>query len=467
MSRVRNEKEIKRNSQLLMQTKDELNVEQVKWFVKKVTMESLADWVKKNPSQAKIVYQRIIAAAKGRLAANRAKNAKKKQEGGIFNGMSSLSKITLATNDDPKNRRMFIVEGDSAGGGAVDARCPETDSIAKLRGKPLNTHDLNETKIDANKEFSDITFALGCGIDKHFDMSKLTHNQIIAMADADVDGAHITSLLAVFFFKHMRPIIENGMFYIATAPLYEVKENGNLLFFKNKFEYNNYITDRILKKYIVGKVIKKDDKTILKKFTNEQVSDFIYKTERYVINLKNLSSKSVDKDIIEFIANNIKKKDLVDRLNKEYKEVTFKKLKNGTINVSGMYNNNYQSYDLDEEFFNDIKEISDFISDNKYNNLYYKIGDGKAKKVFISELRNEILKYGTPKYRKRFKGLGEMDYDELWYTTMRPNSGGITRVKANSMEELEKVFEVHFGNDPDKRKVFLKNFQISPDDIDN
>jgi len=95
-----------------MQTKDELNVEQVKWFVKKVTMESLADWVKKNPSQAKIVYQRIIAAAKGRLAANRAKNAKKKQEGGIFNGMSSLSKITLATNDDPKNRRMFIVEGE-------------------------------------------------------------------------------------------------------------------------------------------------------------------------------------------------------------------------------------------------------------------------------------------------------------------------------------------------------------------
>ena len=300
-------------------------------------------------------------------------------------------------------------------------------------------------------------------------MSKLRYDQIITLTDSDVDGAHIASLLATFFFRHMRPIIEEGKFYIASAPLYEVRENGKIRFFKNKLYYNKYIAEKIIEKYTIGRIIKKDDKSVLKKFTEEQIIDFIGNTENYDLELGNIASeKSIDKYIIEFILNNSKDiKLLPKKIEKAFNEIKCTKMKNGVIHLEGMYNENYQDCDLDDEFFDIIKDIKKFITENKYTNLYYKIKDGKPVRVFISELRNEILTYGRPKYRKRFKGLGEMDYDELWYTTMRPNSGGITQVKAKSMEELEKVFEIHFGNDPNKRKVFLRNFKISPDDIDN
>ena len=449
------------------QTKDELNVEEVKWFVKKVTIDSLTEWAKKNSSQATIVYQRILMAAKARIAANRAKTTKKKQEAGLLSGMHSFSKIVLATSDDPSKKRMFIVEGDSAGGGAVDGRCPETDSIAKLRGKPLNSYNMSASKVDENKEYSDISLALGCGMDNAFDMSKLTHDQIIAMADADIDGAHITSLLANHIFCHMRPIIEAGKFYIATPPLYEVKENGKTLFFVNKTKYNAFITDRILEKYEIGRILSKNGKAVYKAYDKNAVITFLNNTERYKISLNNVSSLFGDAYVIEYIINNMDDMDaLPTKIEKAFPEIRCTKKKK-VLHVEGMYNDQYQDIDIDKDFIEKVQEIRDFIKDNKYTKLYYKIHGGKAKRVFIAELLDEIIKYGTPKYRKRFKGLGEMDYDELWYTTMRPESGSIMRVQADNIEDLAAVFETHFGDDADKRKIFLRNFNISPDDIDN
>lgn len=300
---------------------------------------------------------------------------------------------------------MFVVEGDSAGGGAIDGRCPETDTIAKLRGKPLNTHDLDAARIDKNKEFADITYALGCGLDNHFDESKLSHQQIIAMADSDIDGSHIVGLLATFFFKHMRPIIENGHFYIASPPLYEVREGSQILFFRNKFEYNKYITKKILKKYEIGKVIKKDGEITYKPFTSNQITELITNTDRYKIDLTNISSEYVDADIVEFIINNMKDISLLpSKIEKKFTEIHCKLKKNGNLIIDGMYNDNYQAKELDKKFFDSISDIRKFIISNKYTNLYYKIEGKKAKKVFIGELLTEILKYGTPKYRKRFKG---------------------------------------------------------------
>jgi DNA gyrase/topoisomerase IV subunit B len=132
-----------------------------------------------------------------------------------------------------------------------------------------------------------------------------------------------------------------------------------------------------------------------------------------------------------------------------------------------MIGNKYLVKDLDDEFYDSIADIVNIINEHNYKNLFYKKDNLKSKKVFIGELLHEVLAYGTPKHRQRFKGLGEMDYDELWYTTMRPDSNCIVQVKANDMKELAKVFEVQVGSDPVKRRIFLENFKIYPEDIDN
>ena len=458
------------NAVFKSQTKDQLNVEEVKWFVKKVTMENITKWVKTNPTQAKTVYQRILIAAKGRMAANRAKTAKKKEAGGLINGLSSLSKVTLATGKDPKNKRFFIVEGDSASGSVVKARCTATDTIMRLRGKPLNTFELNIDKVEANKEWNDIITTLGCGADNTFDISKLTHDQIISTADADVDGFHISILLAGFFFKHMPKIISEGHFYIAKAPLYKVEENSKIRFFITDDEYTDYLVDKIIKKYSVGRVILKDGAKKLKPFTHEELFNFIKNTKSYKIDLKNISSnKALDTNIAEIIANNLEldAKEIKVKIQKLSNELSCNINKKGVLHVQGMYNNKWQIFDLDDEIKSDLSVIYESIKKYSYKNLYFKKEGQKAKRVFIGELLDEILGYAVPKHKQRFKGLGEMDYDELWVTTLNPNSKGIVQIKADSMEELKEVLTAQLQKDPSQRKEFLKTFKILPEDIDN
>ena len=450
------------------QTKDKLDVNEVQWFCKKIIVKQLTDWLKSNPKQAKLIYQRIIASAKGRLAANRAKNAKKKQAAGLIGGLSSLSKITLATGKDPSKKRMFIVEGDSAGGGAIDARCPETDSIAKLRGKPLNTHGVAVQKIEDNTEFDDITTALGCGIDGQFDISKLTHDMIIIMTDADIDGSHIAALLCTFFFDHMRPLFEEGHIYIAQAPLYKIEENGKFIFFKDKFEFNAYLAKKILTKYSVGRVVSKNGKKVLKPFSEKEFVNFLNITDHYNVTIKNLADdRYMRTDLLELIINTSDKKKISQVVTKKYKELKVTNKKNGDIKIEGMIDDQCHDVTLDGDFFEKISEVRNFIKENKYVNMYYKEDGKKSKRSFISEILDVTLKYGMPKHRQRFKGLGEMDYDELWVTTMNPEADGITQIKPKDVHELEEIIETQFGNDADKRKDFLYNFTISPDDIDN
>ena len=462
---------------LIPQTKEKLNEPKVQFFVKKIIVEELTKWMKNNSAQAKLINERVIAAAKGRIASARAKTAKKKQSESLFSSLSSLTKVTLGTNKDPSKKRMFIVEGNSAAGSAIDARCTETDSIAKLRGKPLNTTELDAYRIEANKEWSDIIISLGTGIDKDFDISKLTHDMIIIMTDSDVDGLHIAMLLASFFFIHAREIVTEGHLYIAKAPLYKITENKKNIFFKTELDYTKSLVEKISKKYnVYRRIITKTKEEKYKKLTNSELVDFMFNGKKYKITLNNISkgTNAIDPKLTEFIVRNYTGNlpKLAKLINSSFDEINCStSVINGSklYKISGMYNYAYQLAVLDDEFIESLKPIDDFLTQNKYKKLYLEDKDDPDNKesIFTIDLYELLLKYATPKNRQRFKGLGEMDYDELWETTMKPDSGNIIQLKANNLDDLYTNFINHMGTDPTERKEFLKNFIMDPDEIDN
>ena len=203
------------------QTKTKLGNSEVKGFVQRVVTDGLGDWLERNPGPARDVIRKAISAAQARMAARKARdNARRKSPLESF-GMPG--KLSDCSSKDPAKCEVYIVEGDSAGGSAKRGRNPETQAILPLRGKILNVERARLDKALGNAEVQSMITAFGTGIGEDFDLSKLRYHKIVLMADADVDGQHITTLLMTLLFRYMRPLIENGYVYLAQPPLYRIK----------------------------------------------------------------------------------------------------------------------------------------------------------------------------------------------------------------------------------------------------
>ncbi|KRE76770.1 DNA topoisomerase (ATP-hydrolyzing) subunit B [Arthrobacter sp. Soil762] len=203
------------------QTKTKLGNSEVKGFVQRVVTDGLGDWLERNPGPARDVIRKAISAAQARMAARKARdNARRKSPLESF-GMPG--KLSDCSSKDPARCEVYIVEGDSAGGSAKRGRNPETQAILPLRGKILNVERARLDKALGNTEVQSMITAFGTGIGEDFDLSKLRYHKIVLMADADVDGQHITTLLMTLLFRYMRPLIENGYVYLAQPPLYRIK----------------------------------------------------------------------------------------------------------------------------------------------------------------------------------------------------------------------------------------------------
>ncbi|UOD83326.1 DNA topoisomerase (ATP-hydrolyzing) subunit B [Paenarthrobacter ureafaciens] len=203
------------------QTKTKLGNSEVKGFVQRVVTDQLGDWLERNPGPARDVIRKAIQAAQARMAARKARdNARRKSPLESF-GMPG--KLSDCSSKDPSRCEVYLVEGDSAGGSAKRGRNPETQAILPLRGKILNVERARLDKALGNAEVQSMITAFGTGIGEDFDISKLRYHKIVLMADADVDGQHITTLLMTLLFRYMRPLIENGYVYLAQPPLYRIK----------------------------------------------------------------------------------------------------------------------------------------------------------------------------------------------------------------------------------------------------
>jgi len=203
------------------QTKTKLGNTEAKSFVQKVTADQLGDWFERNPTQAREIIRKAIQAATARLAARKAREATRRK--GLLESGGMPGKLKDCSSKDPSISEIFIVEGDSAGGSAVQGRNPETQAILPLRGKILNVEKARLDRALANAEVQAMITAFGAGIGEDFNTDKARYHKIVLMADADVDGQHITTLLLTLLFRYMRPLIEFGYVYLAQPPLYRLK----------------------------------------------------------------------------------------------------------------------------------------------------------------------------------------------------------------------------------------------------
>ncbi len=223
------------------QTKDKLGNVSVRSMVEKATNEKLAEWLEENPAEGKAVINKAIAAQRAREAARAARDTIRNKT--ALDGAGMPDKLKDCSSKDARERELFIVEGDSAGGSAVEARDPRTMAILPIRGKILNVERARIDKMLKNNEVQTLTQAIGAGIGEEFDIDKIRYHKVILLADADVDGSHIRTLLLTFFFRQMRELVENNHVYIAQPPLYSTTVGKNKLYLKDDREKDAFLED--------------------------------------------------------------------------------------------------------------------------------------------------------------------------------------------------------------------------------
>jgi DNA gyrase subunit B len=231
-----------REPQFEGQTKAKLGNVPIRSFVQKVTNERLAEWLEENPTEASKIVKKAQSAAQARMAAKNARNAIRRKT--ALTGAGMPDKLMDCTSGVPDESELFIVEGDSAGGTAIDARDPRTQAILPIRGKILNVERARIDKMLKNTEVQTLITAIGGGVGDEFDASKARYHKIIILADADVDGSHIRTLLLTFFFRQMRPMVEHGYIYIAQPPLYSTEIGKEKIYLKDDAAKARFLEER-------------------------------------------------------------------------------------------------------------------------------------------------------------------------------------------------------------------------------
>ncbi|MGD9701495.1 MAG: type IIA DNA topoisomerase subunit B [Acidimicrobiia bacterium] len=231
-----------RDPQFEGQTKAKLGNVPMRSFVQKATNEKLAEWLEENPSEANRVVKKAIAAAQARLAAKNARNAVRRKT--ALSGAGMPDKLKDCSSRNAEEAELFIVEGDSAGGTAVDARDPRTQAILPIRGKILNVERARLDKMLKNNEVQALIMAIGGGVGEEFDAAKARYHKVIILADADVDGSHIRTLLLTFFFRQMKPLVEHGFVYIAQPPLFSTEIGKQKVYLKDDVAKAAFLAER-------------------------------------------------------------------------------------------------------------------------------------------------------------------------------------------------------------------------------
>jgi DNA gyrase subunit B len=430
------------------QTKGKLGSSYVRPLVQKFFSENFNKYLEETPIEAKAIMEQVLLAARGRDAAKRAKELVKRKDSMSVGTLPG--KLADCQSKDPSECEIYLVEGDSAGGSAKQGRDRVFQAILPLKGKILNVEKARLEKILKSDEIKNMITALGCGIGDEFDEERLRYHKIIIMTDADVDGSHIQTLLMTFFFRFLRPVIERGYLYLAQPPLYRYKKGKNETYLKDDTELNSFLIEHgisAVESETMG------DKDLINLFKL---------VGHYQMLLKDLENRFALPEVVQYMIENpdiigTNNKTLAKELESYISSLGYNIL-NKTISEEEIHFFVQTNDGLEELVIDDV-----FFTNPQYNSaieVFQKIEENMTDEFKEKDLLalfasiEESAKKGA--YIQRYKGLGEMNPDQLWETTMTPENRKLLQVKIDDLEKASDTFILFMGDEVEPRRNYIE-----------
>ena len=460
------------------QTKDKLVSSEISPVIQDIVGEGLKTFLLENPNEAKVICGKVIDAARAREAARKARELTRRK--GIMDGLGLPGKLADCQEKDPRLCELYLVEGDSAGGSAKQGRDRKFQAILPLKGKILNVERARFDKMISSQEVATLITAMGTGIGKdEYDPNKLRYHRIIIMTDADVDGAHIRTLLLTFFYRQMPELVERGHIYIAQPPLYKVKQGKNERYVKDEDAMNSFLLELALAdaKFVAdgaeilsGKELEKAATTYLKarsgieahsRFIDRQVLECLFTLPR--ISLKTIEDTTQAIKLLEekLSGQNISFEALFDEAREEYR-----------VKISRVQHGNYAVTNLDGQFvgsgdYTRMLKAADIVAHLASTNLTVARGDNSKS---VADF-NQGLDWLMQEVRKglnvqRYKGLGEMNAEQLWSTTMDPQVRSLLKVTVEDAIGADNIFSTLMGDEVEPRRNFIEANALNARSID-
>jgi len=466
------------------QTKDKLVSSEVKSVVESLVAEKLGEFLLENPLQAKAIVAKIVDAARAREAARKARELTRRK--GALDIAGLPGKLADCQEKDPALSGLFIVEGDSAGGSAKQGRDRRTQAILPLKGKILNVERARFDKMLSSAEVGTLITALGCGIGKdEFDIDKLRYHRVIIMTDADVDGSHIRTLLLTFFYRQIPLLIERGHIYIAQPPLYKVKKGKAETYVKDDVELNQMLLRAAL-----------EDAVLQVSATAEPMTTTALETlARKYFDFQNAvrrSPRRYDQHVLEQMLHlpELSAAEREDGVRLTAWGKQLEALLNATISAGRTYTVTLQDgtpphlvvtriehgltveKHLHKEFFNSseyrrITDLSRTLAGLFGPGAYVQRGDAKQDVATFKDAIGWLLDQARKGQSiQRYKGLGEMNPEQLWDTTINPQSRRLVQVKIEDALGADEIFSTLMGDQVEPRREFIERNALSVSNLD-
>ena len=464
------------------QTKDKLVSSEVRPAVENLLNTALKEWLEENPAEGKIIVSKVVEAAAAREAARKARELTRRK--GALDIASLPGKLADCQERDPAKSELFLVEGDSAGGSAKQGRSRSNQAILPLRGKILNVERARFDKMLSSQEIGTLITALGTGIGKEeFNAEKLRYHKIIIMTDADVDGAHIRTLLLTFFFRQMPELVESGYLYIAQPPLYKVKRGQSEQYLKDERAFQDYLIDAGIDEAVLATGAGSER-------AGPDLRSLLDEARTFANSLDALHSR-YDRSVVEQAAiSGLFDRALMDkpdalsealaRVSRRLDRVAEETERgwNGEVQDDGGY--------LFQREVRGVKEVSlldpallhsaDAI---KLNRLGAELRDGFDKGTVMRRREKEYVIHGPSALldqvydlgrkgisMQRYKGLGEMNAEQLWETTLDPEARTLLQVRVQEADDADDIFSKLMGDDVEPRRNFIQDNALNVANLD-
>jgi DNA gyrase subunit B len=467
------------------QTKTKLGNNEVKGIVESLLNEKLSQFLEENPSVAKKIVAKAVDAARARDAAKRARELVRKK-GGMVDA-SLPGKLAECQVSDPGERELFLVEGDSAGGSAKQGRDRRFQAILPLKGKILNVEKARFDKIIRSDEIKNIITVLGTGAGgEEYDIEKIRYHKILIMTDADVDGSHIRTLLLTFFYRQMPELVAKGYLYIAQPPLFRINVKKDGLYLKNEEDYAKYLIKRI----VGQKAIYLNENT--EPLEEIEFETFLTNLSAFYNAVSQLKKKDMDISLLKILMKNgVKDKFFLEQ--KQNFITLSKDLENlGYIPGEIEYDAERDIHEMDvleKQGTNIVLRVGrEILSTNDYQRmlkgyeaissydkppfkLVAKKSEAEERKEYSFDSFEDLFEFILTEAKKgitiqRYKGLGEMNADQLWETTMNPDKRLILQVGIEDAEKADEIFTLLMGEEVEPRRNFIQKHALEVSSLD-